>query len=395
MARYNTWRADAFCFAVHGRGAQNFLAVAQRQGIRLYHLRCTEAGYRGMASGVDRPRMQALARTGGWTLETLERHGPGRMLERMLRRPGIPLGIVAFFLLLWWFSGFVWAMDLSALEPDQQDLLKSQLAEQQIWVGSRLDQQKLTQAQELLSLQSENFGWLGLNFTGGCLFVESTPLQTQSIREEAQDTALYAAAGGQVVAIGVESGFCLVETGQYVAEGQLLANALKLDREGALVGQAATGHILARVERSYTAVQSLQQTTLQLTGRSSREETLCLLGQTRMIREAEPWENTKRSVRWIPLTLGRIALPGSLRQVTVWEEEEISCHYTSEEARDLAERSCRLQLMAEFPDAAIEQRAVTVEQQEESLTCVVRYTFVADIARQGAFTPVEPQNETP
>ncbi len=394
MARYNTWQADVFRFAVQGRGAQNFLAAAQRQGIRLYHLRCTGAGYSGMASGGDRPRMQALAQTGGWTLETLERHGPGRTLERMLQRPGIPLGLLLFFWLLWWFSGFVWAMDLSALEPDQQLLLESQLAEQQIWVGSRLDQQKLAQAQELLSLQSETFGWLGLNFTGGCLFVESTPLETQSVREEAQNTALYAAAGGQVLSIGVESGFCVVETGQYVSEGQLLANALKLDREGALVGQAATGHITARVERSYTATQPLQQTTLQLTGKSSREETLCLLGQTRLLRQAEPWSHARRSVRWIPLALGRIALPGSLRQVTVWEEEEISRSYTPEEAQEMADRACRLQLMAEFPDANIEAREMIADRQQEAVTVTTRYTFVADIARQGMYTPVEPQKET-
>lgn len=395
MARYNTWKADAFRFEVHGRGAQNFLTAAQHRGIRLYHLHCTGEGYSGMANGADRPEMQNLAATGGWTLETLNRRGPGPILERLCRRPGIPVGLAVFLLLLWWFSGFVWVMDFSSLEPEQQTLLEEQLAEQQIWVGCRLDQERLGQVQELLSLQSETFGWLGLNFTGGCLFVESTPLQTQQVREEVQNTALYAAAGGQVVAIRVESGFGVVETGQYVAQGQLLANALKLDREGALVGQAATGSVLARVEKSYTATQPLQQTTRQLTGARSEEETLFLLGQTKVLREAESWPETRRTSRWIPLTLGRIALPGSIRQVTVWEEQEISQDYTPEEAQAMAERSCRLQLMAEFPDAVIENKSVTAKQQEQAVACTVCYTFVADIARQGPFTPLEPQEQEP
>ncbi|MCO7110034.1 hypothetical protein NIA69_14060 [Gemmiger formicilis] len=41
----------------------------------------------------------------------------------------------------------------------------------------------LQTAQAQALRRSEVFGWVSLNFTGGCLAIESTPSQTQTVRE--------------------------------------------------------------------------------------------------------------------------------------------------------------------------------------------------------------------
>ena len=70
--------------------------------------------------------------------------------------------------------------------------------------GGRPSQAELAQAQQLLEA-SGDFGWVSLNFTGGCLTAEGTPLQQAHAEPPAQNTGLYARAGGEVLAVNIAS----------------------------------------------------------------------------------------------------------------------------------------------------------------------------------------------
>lgn len=319
MTRCNTWGADSFRFAVAGRGAQHFLTGAARQQIRLRQLRCEADGYSARAEGRDLAALRALAARGGWQFTVLERHGPGRLLEKTLARPGLPLGAALFLVLLKLLSGFVWAIDFGELDDAQTAALRDLLAGCEVEEGCYLTRETLARAQQQAAGQSEAFGWVSLNFTGGCLFIETSPAHYQAVRPEAGAASLVAKAGGQVLAVRVESGFAAVQAGQYVEEGQLLASGVKTDRSGGPVTQAAGGSVTARIEKRYQASQPLQQQQTMLTGRSTTRQTLRLLG--REYREEAPAGRGSLQRRWIPLRLGRLALPGCLRVETWWEEQ--------------------------------------------------------------------------
>lgn len=67
-------------------------------------------------------------------------------------------------------------MNLELLTVPQQESIRTLLAQSGIWEGCRPSQAELAQAQQLLEASSD-FGWVSLNFTGGCLTAEGTPLQ--------------------------------------------------------------------------------------------------------------------------------------------------------------------------------------------------------------------------
>ena len=117
-------------------------------------------------------------------------------------------------------------MDLELLTVPQQESIRTLLAQSGIWEGCRPSQAELAQAQQLLEA-SGDFGWVSLNFTGGCLAAEGTPLQQAHAEPPAQNTGLYARAGGEVLAVNIASGFAQVQPGQYVGNGMLLAAAEK------------------------------------------------------------------------------------------------------------------------------------------------------------------------
>lgn len=253
------------------------------------------------------------------------------------------------------------------------------LADCGIHEGVLLTKPLLQTAQAQALRRSEVFGWVSLNFTGGCLAIESTPSQTQTVREPPPRQGLYASADGEILAVEIESGFAAVTVGQTVAQGQLLAAAERLDRKGNAVPQGAGGRVIARVQKHYTARQSLTAEAPVYTGRSSVQTTLYLPWRSYTDEPEDPLTGITQT-DWLPVQLGRLALPASLCSVTTWEQLPDTVQYSEAAAAALALRTCRAALLAEFPDAVIEAEQREIFAQEGAETAAVTYIFTANIA---------------
>ena len=276
-------------------------------------------------------------------------------------------------------GGLVWCIDFGAMDPGLQPAMRQLLADCGIHEGVFLTKPLLQTAQAQALRRSEVFGWVSLNFTGGCLAIESTPSQTQTVREPPPRQGLYASADGEILAVEIESGFAAVTVGQTVARGQLLAAAERLDRKGNAVPQGAGGRVIARVQKHYTASQSLTAETSAYTGRSSVQTTLYLPWRSYTDEPEDPLTGITQT-DWLPVQLGRLALPASLCRVTTWEQLPDTVQYSEAAAAALALRACRAALLAQFPDAVIEAEQREISAQEGTETAAVTYIFTANIA---------------
>ena len=374
--------ADVLTFTLTGPEPQRALTLAALHDIRLFHLHALPDGVQAQIAGVDWPRLQKLLGDGRWTLKLLRRRGPGGFLERLIFRPGVPLGAAWAFLLVMLLSHFVWTIDFGPLDADAQARLRQLLTGQGICEGTLLTKDALAQVQVLALQQSDRFGWISLNFTGGRLFVESTEAEHQTVEPQPTQTALYAVTAGEITAIEAESGFCAVTVGQQVQAGDLLVDVQRLDRKGNPVLQGASGRVLARVEKSYSAAQPYYTTQPVLTGRSAATESWQLLG--RELYQVEPSADYTGTTEtdYLPLHIGRVTLPGVIQRTTTWETADIPCHYSEGTAQALALRACRAQLYREFPDAVIEAERRSTVPGEDAASCTVTYIFCANIAQK-------------
>lgn len=374
--------ADVLTFTLTGPEPQHALTLAALHDIRLFHIRALPDGVQAQIAGVDWPRLQNLLGAGRWTLKLLHRRGPGGLLERLTLRPGLPLGATWAFLLTLLLSRFVWTIDFGPLDADAQIRLRQLLAGQGICEGTLLTKDALAQVQALALQQSDRFGWISLNFTGGRLFVESAEAEHQTVEPQPTQTALYAAVAGEITAIEAESGFCAVTVGQQVQAGDLLVDVQRLDRKGNPILQGASGRVMARVEKSYSAAQPYYVTQPVLTGRSSTTESWQLLG--RSLYRSEPSADYAGTTEtyYLPLHIGRITLPGVIQHTATWETADTPCHYSENAAQALALRACRAQLYREFPDAVIEAERRSTIPGEEAASCTVTYIFCANIAKK-------------
>lgn len=392
MARREFRSLDRVCISVTGEQAQRLLSAAASSGIRLSKIQSSDDGYTATLPGRDWRRLAGLAEKYGLRLSLLQTEGPGGLVAKLWQRPGLVLGAILFFLMVHILSGFVWTIDFGTLDGEQAETVRAFLNAQGIREGTRITQELLVQTGRALEAQPELFGWASLHFSGGCLFVESTPMQQQQIRQPEEQTALYASADAEIVLIEVESGFTQVVPGQLVAKGQLLAAAERFDRDGNSVLQSASGSVLGRVRAEYTAQQAYEQTATLLTGRTADSRVLYLLGMEFPLGEDTEGVFAHAAVQesWTPLALGRIALPGCICTRESREQSDEVLQYSQEAAQAMAKRACMQQLLAQYPDARIEQQSFDYTAEPNGVTCRASFVFCADIAEAGATQPLDP-----
>ena len=379
------WGLDRITFRINGRDPQRFLNLASRHGVRLSHLRREEDGLSASAPGNSRVRIEQLAVQGGWRFSLLERRGPGLLTERIAARPGLIAGGALFLVLLQCFGQLLWTIDFGGLGEEQTYRLRTLLAGYGIYEGARMEEKTLESARQAALQQSDLFGWITLNFAGGCLFVESTEARYQELRAEVPLQALYAREAGEITAMNAESGFAAVRPGQMVEQGQMLVGSVRPDHDGDPVYQGASGEVVARVEKSYTSFQPFRQETEILTGTCVTQAELYVLG--RSLGNNRPVLETaaERIVSWEPVRLGRLSLPACIRFESAWPRAHRIIVHSAAQARALARRACRDALLAEFPDAVVEAETCRWQTTVEGEACTVTYRFCADIA-----TPAPP-----
>lgn len=377
------WAADRFVFTVTGPEVHRFLNRAAAAGVRLRHIRRQKDGCTAAADGADFAKLRQIAQEDGRTFAVVARRGPGHSLETLLRtRPGAAVGTVLFVLLLHFGGGFVWHIDWGPMDAALQPGVRQLLADCGIREGTRLTKPLLAAAQAQALRHSDVFGWISLNFAAGCLTVESTPAQGQTVRGEPPVQGLYARADGEILAVEIESGFALAEVGQTVVRGQALAAAKKTDRKGNAVVQGAAGRVTARVQKQYAAARPLTLDATVYTGRRTEQTALYLPGYTHIFAHNSAGEAAAEPVQveWVPLSLGRLALPACLCRTTTWQRKPTALNYPEPVAAALAVRDCRMQLMREFPDAVIETEQRQFSRQGGEEVALVTYIFAADIA---------------
>ena len=393
MTRHEFRSLDHIWISIAGDHPQRLLSAAAEAGIRLNNIRSDDGMYSAEIAGRDWQRLAELARKRGLTLAAVRAHGPGKLAARLWRRPGLAIGTILFLMLVHFLSGFVWTIDFGALDADQAETVRIFLNENGIREGTRVTQTLLSDARQNLEGQPELFGWIGINFTGGCLMIEATPMEQQQIRQTEEKTALYSSANAEIVLIEVESGFSQVESGQLVAAGQLLAAEERFDRDGKPVVQSASGSIIGRICAEYISEQAYEETVPILTQQTSVSHTLYLLGSELPLDTTEPLDDPEVKLTWTPLTLGKIALPGCICTREERTRQPVQLTYSVSEAQAMARRQCVLQLLQEYPDAEIEQQSFDFAEGPNGVTCGAKFVFCANIAKPGNAQPMQPPQE--
>ena len=370
-------------FRVIGSAAERFLNEAAQQGIALRNIIRTGTELSACVPCRAYCTLHRTARDCGVRLRVQRRYGLPFLLQKMRNRPGLTAGIVLFFALQMYMTGFVWQVEVHGTEQlhPQQVLQIAQTVG--VKIGVRHEAIDTDEVRRTLLQQLPQLSWVGVNRLGARVDIE---VRERSMSPDMvpvdEPCNLKARIGGVIWRVQAEDGFSVVRAGDAVRAGDLLVEGLRQDANGGTILHHARGQVLAVTAHTYTCTQPLCSTIQQDTNDVTERRRLLLFGiewpLTLTPRPADgayrrEWEETPLALFGIPLPL-RVYTERWIRQ------EPRQQWYTEEEATALARAAAATQLQSELGNVELLSKEEYVELRAGTVTVRVTVTCIENIA---------------
>lgn len=312
-------------------------------------------------------------------------HGLARILRRYRHRYGIPVGIVAFFLILFLSGRFVWSIGVTGNEKLSEREILLTLEELGCGVGSYIPTLDIERLQEELLAANSEIAWAALNLRGTRATVEIREVERAApVPDEDTPYNVIAAEDGIIRRMELYRGESQVKEGDMVFQGDLLASGV-IDTKAGLRLVHARGKIIAEVERSVRVEIPLEREVKRATGRVFKEKSVKILGFT---------INFFRNTGNLPPSCDRIDREQDLRlfdavelpikyHETVYGEYVLETVTVDEEtAKAEAYREFRRRCAEELCGNELVSREVSAGPEDGAYVIDCRLTILTDIAQE-------------
>lgn len=236
-------------FYAEGGFAERFVNLCTLEGINLTDVKndgvkvyaCTDFnGYK---------RIKKCARGSGMHVKIIKKHGIYIFLRSQKARIGAVFGAFAAVMLILFFSGGVWSVNIEGASDVKLQSLTKSLDDLGVFVGARkrkIDTEKV--AKSLLNNNPE-LSWASLNMYGTRVVLE---VREVTASPETKDlnvpVNIVASKRGRVVLINGHRGTNRVKEGDYVEKGDILISGITVNRDLSENIVRASGSVVCETE---------------------------------------------------------------------------------------------------------------------------------------------------
>jgi len=354
--------------SVEGRTTEKFINLAMHQGIPLWNI------YHGSEYAVLNVDVDSffdlrhLAKKSGCRLRIRRKAGLSFLVNRLIRRRGLVVGLIIFVATLYTLSSFVLFVGVEGNERLKSEHLRRLAAD----AGARpgmpkwlLDKDEV--AHQMILAEPE-LAWVGVHIRGTRMVIEVKEKIKAPVAIE-RPGHLVAAKDGLIYEVLVISGVARVATGDTVTRGQvLIEGAVRPQAQGKLtiIPQDAVvrarGEVWARVWYEGYGEAALEETERVPTGRFVTVWTLLVDEQPilRVGRQQMPYLDYEQSAVRSAIFEGILPFPVELITESNFEIERRKQRLTPELAHELAAERARFLAEIQLPGGvAVENVAVT------------------------------------
>lgn len=387
MNGWARYAAGSVRFEVTGGRGERFLNACVEAGIPVEHICPTDTGYLVTAPLRDYKRMRPFARRNRCRLRVREKYGAYFALLAYRGRWGIALGLALCVLALFLGGDLIWNICFLNFTPEQETAARAMLFEQGIYEGAFQNHETLMRAASELFVDSEDYGWVTLNFVKGRLVVEKTQRERPPEFISAELTNVVAVCDGIVRRIDLVDGYPGVVPGQYVARGQVLVSGMKLNSYERPMYTHAEADVWAEVENTYRYTQPLHGTSTLPTAECKSYYTLYLpWGELPLYRSVDLAGTAQRRVLRRPAAPLGFHLPALVEELQVRPTQPTAWALTPAQARDIARSRILDTLRMQFGEYELLEETAEVRQEGDAVTLALRLRFLANIGEMKPFS---------
>lgn len=382
MNGWARYAAGSVRFEVTGGRGERFLNTCVEAGIPVEDIRPTDTGYLATIPLRDYRRLRPFARRNRCRLRVREKYGAYFALLAYRGRWGIALGLALCVLALSLGGDLIWNICFLNFTPEQETAARAMLFDQGIYEGAFQNHEMLMRAAGELFVESEEYGWVTLNFVKGRLVVEKTQRERPPEPVSTEITNVVAISDGIVRRIDLVDGYPSVVTGQYVARGQVLVSGMRLNSYERAMYTHAEADVWAEVENTYVYTQPLHGTSVLPAAGCKSYYTLYLpWGEVPLYRNADLAGTAQRRVLRRPAAPLGFHLPALIEELQVRQTQPTAWTLTPAAAQEIARSRILDTLRTQFGEYELLEETAEARQESDSVTLTLQLRFLANIGK--------------
>lgn len=295
------------------------------------------------------------------------------------KRYGMPIGIILFFVILNFFSSFVWNICISGNENIANEDIDLALRKIGIYEGAKISDIDPEEKRYELLLNSKGISWAAINIEGSMLTVDLVETKRPDLNEKAPSN-IKATDDGIIRKLMVKKGVSKVKVGDSVRKGDLLVSGIYEYEDGSFEFKRSYGNVYAEVDYNFTVSQPLKVKEFLKTGQMQRRSVLNIFGLNIPLflgNVKEPFVVKEQSSKTYPTGS---YLP--IRKITknFYETKETIYVLSEEKGLERAKESAEKKIKELCPTGEIIYRKDRVEIRNDELIIKVEIKCLKDIA---------------
>ena len=249
-------------FRFYGGFAEDFVNACYQSKINIHDLKRRGGEIYGACVASEYKKLHRAAYAVGGRVEITKKHGVIFELLKYKHRLGLAVGLVAFVAIINFLGGFVWNIETVGNNNITSDEIVSLLEKQDIKIGSRWDDIKLTTAENMIMAVFDDCSWVSINKIGCTARVEISEAVPKPKIDSRAITNLVATKDGVIVKETVYHGWQIAKVGDGVTKGDLLVSGVYPKEEArANVFAHGSGEFIARVNEKVDITVNRSQST--------------------------------------------------------------------------------------------------------------------------------------
>ena len=243
-------------FTARGGFAERFINLCRHNKIILWELRSSNGVISACTDCPSYKKIRSVARKSGMRVRIKKKHGLPFFLNRHSRRAGVLVGICFCVAVLCILSTRIWSIDVTGnIRVPSENIIEvfEELGVKKGVSGKRIDIRSV----EIAALQKlPELSWLNINIDGSAARIEvRETVITPQADEDDTPSDIIAARDGQIVILRPFNGTQEQKIGNPVLKGDLLISGIEENKDLTVSFCRASGYVVARTNRSVTAMQ--------------------------------------------------------------------------------------------------------------------------------------------
>lgn len=387
MIKLIRWLIGYVEFAFTKGFSDGFVNDCFNQKINIHDIKKTEASITGKCLAREYKRIRPIAKSNGGIIKITKKRGLIFPVLKLINRPGIVAGIIAFIVIFNALSGFVWNIEFTGNNNIKTTQLMEFCAENGLFIGAKWDEISSRTIENLVMAKYDECAWIHINRAGSKAIVEIDEAVLQPEQDNAKGRAnLKATKDGIVTYTNIKRGWDIVKVGSAVTKGDLLASGVfESEINKTNLFTHASGVVIAKVEEPFKLTISRKQTEKIYTNEEDKKSLIFFGIRLPLYIGKAKTQDTEITEKCEYLKLNNCDLPIGISTKNykhfIKKERELS----DKELKALTEKEIEKRLKTDFEDCEIIGKRIEINISSSSANVQGTITALENIAQEVYF----------